>query len=278
MKFASLLCFAALLVQAWSTASGQTVHGTVTDRTTGEPVGYANVYIEDTDRGTVADGHGIYTIETGAATPDHTLSFNCIGYDTCTVRLRDIPQDGTFDALLTPVPQAIEEVTVVPVKTRLRRLGNNFKSPLMEAVHSDSLATGAEFGTIIKIKKRTWLEEVRINILRCSYDDLVLRLNIYGRDDTGQFVNILRHPIYASVPRTDEPATVTISLADLHIMTEDDILVAYQCIDCSPTGEIRFPIGLTGARSLVRPHQGAAWGDTEWSFRFPINIIARVER
>ena len=85
-------------------------------------------------------------------TPDHTLSFNCIGYDTCTVRLRDIPQDGTFDAFLAPVPQVIEEVTVVPVKTRLKRLGNNFRSPLMEAVHQDDL-TGVEFGTIIKIKK-----------------------------------------------------------------------------------------------------------------------------
>lgn len=153
MKFASLLCFALLLPQAWSTVSGQTVHGTVTDRTTGEPVGYANIWFNGTGRGTVADGHGIYSIDAGTVTPDHTLSFNCIGYDTCTVRLRDIPQDGTFDAFLAPVPQVIEEVTVVPVKTRLKRLGNNFRSPLMEAVHQDDL-TGVEFGTIIKIKKK----------------------------------------------------------------------------------------------------------------------------
>ncbi len=150
----------------------------VTDRTTGEPVGYANISFNGTGRGMVADGHGIYSIDAGTVTPDHTLSFNCIGYDTCTVRLRDIPQDGTFDAFLAPVPQVIEEVTVVPVKTRLKRLGNNFRSPLMEAVHQDDL-TGVEFGTIIKIKKRTWLEKVRINVLSCSYDDLVFRLNIY---------------------------------------------------------------------------------------------------
>lgn len=277
MKFASLLCFALLLPQAWSTVSGQTVHGTVTDRTTGEPVGYANIWFNGTGRGTVADGHGIYSIDAGTVTPDHTLSFNCIGYDTFTVRLRDIPQDGTFDAFLAPVPQVIEEVTVVPVKTRLKRLGNNFRSPLMEAVHQDDL-TGVEFGTIIKIKKRTWLEKVRINVLSCSYDDLVFRLNIYGRDEMGRFVNILRQPIYASIPRTDDPTTVTINLADLHIVTDDDLIVAYQHISSSLTGQIRFPIGLTGARSCVRYNQGDAWEDTEWSFRFPISLIARVER
>lgn len=58
MKFASLLCFALLLPQAWSTVSGQTVHGTVTDRTTGEPVGYANIWFNGTGRGTVADEIG----------------------------------------------------------------------------------------------------------------------------------------------------------------------------------------------------------------------------
>lgn len=277
MKFASLLCSALLLPLAWGTASGQTVHGTVTDRTTGEPVGYTNIWFDGTGRGTVADEHGAYSIDAGSATPDHTLSFNCIGYDTCTVRLRDIPQDGTFDALLTPVPQVIEEVTVVPVKTRLKRLGNNFRSPMMEAVVQDTL-NGVEFGTIITIKKRTWLEEVRINVLSCSYDDLVFRLNIYGRDETGRFVNILRQPIYASVPRTDTMTTVTINIADLHIMTEDDILVAYQHIGSSLTGKIRFPIGFTGARSCIRYNQGDAWEDTEWSFRYPISVIARVER
>lgn len=135
-------------------------------------------------------------------------------------------------------------MTVVPVKTRLKRLGNNFRSPLMEAVHQDDL-TGVEFGTIIKIKKRTWLEEVRINVLSCSYDDLTFRLNIYGRDEMGRFVNILRQPIYASIPRTDDPTTVTINLADLHIVTDDDLIVAYQHISSSLTGQIRFPIGLT---------------------------------
>ncbi|MFR7708516.1 MAG: hypothetical protein ACLUZZ_05465 [Alistipes inops] len=163
------------------------------------------------------------------------------------------------------------------MKTRLKRLGNNFRSPLMEAVHQDDL-TGVEFGTIIKIKKRTWLEEVRINVLSCSYDDLTFRLNIYGRDEMGRFVNILRQPIYASIPRTDDPTTVTINLADLHIVTDDDLIVAYQHISSSLTGQIRFPIGLTGARSCVRYNQGDAWEDTEWSFRFPISLIARVER
>ena len=70
----------------------------------------------------------------------------------------------------------------------------------------------------------------------------------------GRFVNILRQPIYASIPRTDDPTTVTINLADLHIVTDDDLIVAYQHISSSLTGQIRFPIGLTGARSL-RPIQ-----------------------
>ncbi len=95
----------------------------------------------------------------------------------------------------------------------------------------------------------------------------------------GRFVNILRQPIYASIPRTDDPTTVTINLADLHIVTDDDLIVAYQHISSSLTGQIRFPIGLTGARrSCVRYNQGDAWEDTEWSFRFPISLIARVER
>ena len=278
MKFASLLCSALLLPLAWGTASGQTVHGTVTDRTTGEPVGYTNIWFDGTGRGTVADEHGAYSIDAGSATPDHTLSFNCIGYDTCTVRLRDIPQDGTFDVLLAPVPQVIEEVTVVPVKTRLKRLGNNFRSPMGIGLLDKHLRGGGEYGTIIKIKKRTWLEEVQMNVRSCSYDGLVFRLNIYGRDETGHFVNILRQPIYASVPRTDTMTTVTINIADLHIMTDDDIIVAYQHIDSSQGGQLILPVSFTGARSFYRSNPGEAWENAEGSFRYPISVIARVER
>lgn len=79
---ACIACFFALT----SITAQSTVRGTVFDKDTGEPIGFCNVFIEESNQGTNTDINGFYSInriEPGS----YTLMATFVGYDTTRVSI-----------------------------------------------------------------------------------------------------------------------------------------------------------------------------------------------
>lgn len=277
MKIKKLL-FTILLLLNSLALCGQTISGSVTDAVSGSPIGYVSIGIPDTPRGSVCGSEGNYALSVNDINKNNTIQFSCIGYETYELTVREaLSKEGGCNIALTPINHTMEEVVITPLHTKTKRLGNNFKSAQMKAVAKAS-TRGFEFGVIIKVKKRAFLERVEVNVSECTYNDMIFRLNIYNINEDGTYTNLLRLPIYAHVERTDQTTTVKVELSEYGIVAQSNILVSFEHIEEQESGTISFPIGLTGSRSLLRKNVASEWEGLELNCKFPISVIAQVEQ
>lgn len=254
---------------------GQSISGFITDASTRLPISYATVSIPDTSYGVVAGASGEYTLKTDNIPSGSIIHASCIGYIDSKIPLAEIQHSNTCNIELTPASYAIENIIVSPTNTKLKKFGNSFQSRNMIVATNDTMR-GVEFGVVIDLKKRAWLQKAEVNVRKCSYKDMVFRLNIYEQDDNGKYVTILRTPIYATVKQTDNLISIAINLSQYDIIAEGKILVAFENIEEKHLGSISFPIGFSGASSLIRYNQADEWQNTELNFRFPISVTAVV--
>ncbi|MFO8098260.1 MAG: TonB-dependent receptor [Salinibacter sp.] len=96
-----------LLVPGLVLAQDQTVSGTVTDESTGEPLPGATVQVDGSDRGTATDSEGAYEIRVSEG---ETLLFSFVGYES-----QEVAVEGrtTIDVALSSAQQELDEVVVV---------------------------------------------------------------------------------------------------------------------------------------------------------------------
>ncbi len=109
------------------TFAQQKVTGTVTDASTGEPLPGVNIMIEGTDKGTVTDFDGKYTI---TASPEDVLVFSYVGYNEVkekvgnrsVINVKLVPGEKLEDVIISAVAGATEKkklsVSVVSVKSK----------------------------------------------------------------------------------------------------------------------------------------------------------------
>lgn len=117
-RYTLFLCFFFL---ATVVSFAQKVSGKVTDKSTGEPVPYMNVYYDGKGIGTTTDMNGHYSIETRAGLTKLTFSF--VGYKTQVVTV--IPgRNQTIDIIADPDDNQIAEVTVKPKREKYSRKNN----------------------------------------------------------------------------------------------------------------------------------------------------------
>ena len=97
-----------LLIPGLAWAQEQTIRGTVTDATSGEPLPGATVQVATMQQGTATSSDGTYEL----SVPDEaeTLTFSFVGYTT-----QEVPIEGqtVIDVALSPAQQALDEVVVV---------------------------------------------------------------------------------------------------------------------------------------------------------------------
>jgi iron complex outermembrane receptor protein len=113
---ATLFGLAALLLAfGFTPLAAQTVTGTVTDASTGEPLPFANIIVQGTQLGTATDIDGEYTLEVPG--PDAVLVFRYIGYLAQELVVGD---RTVIDVALEEDANLLDEVVVVGYGTQRR--------------------------------------------------------------------------------------------------------------------------------------------------------------
>lgn len=93
----------------------------VADRTTGLPLSYASVYLNDGRRGTVTNRQGEFAIR--IADGDESLAVSYVGYEK-----RTVPIDRLTDTVwLRPMTFEIETITVIPADKLTERLFKRYE-------------------------------------------------------------------------------------------------------------------------------------------------------
>lgn len=121
-----------ILMSLWITsASGMAigdrtvVRGSVKDKTTGDPLSYATIYVDGTTIGTTSNEKGDFTISFPASSTEKELSVVVcyVGFNDFTATIKD-GQTNTVRAALTPTAYKVEEVKIKAKREKYNKRNN----------------------------------------------------------------------------------------------------------------------------------------------------------
>ncbi len=262
--------FALLLVLALTgAASAQPYSAVVVDGGTGAPVAYANVGLPGKNRGTVTDSAGRFTLDIPADAD--TLAVTMLGYQSARQPVRTLP-GGRIRLLPKAAP--LREVVVKARAARQRWVGNRTRNPFYN-IGLGNCKPGYGIGVLMEAPwTPSFLEEVRFNVSRCSYDSLFLRLVVL-RLDGGVFTPVLDHPIYIRESRQQATDGFTVDLRSERIAVAGSFLVGIEVVRDLGPGDFMLSAKGRGAPTYIRLNSEAGWS-TDYAGGGAVGISARV--
>lgn len=254
---------------------GQSYAGFVKNQISNEPLSYVNIGIVGKNVGTVSDLDGSFSIELNSDFDDDSLRFSYIGYKPFVVKVSDYKNLPIKDIALQQQAFSLNEIVVHPVNMEDKILGNKFKGNKIQAGFRENYK-GFECGVLLKIKKSAILEEFVCSIASSSYDSIFYRLNIYKEDEGGNFVNILKAPIYIHQKINNKQTILRVNLIDYDIRVDGNTLVTLEHIADMGEGHLLFSGGFMGSACYYRKTSQGYWEKLPCKIGF--NVKAKVEK
>lgn len=179
-----------LLVSLQWQAMGQTqLSGIVLDKTTQQPIEYANIGIAGKNIGTVCNAHGKFELELPNDRLHDYLIVYHLGYEMAKLKIEDLLTNPLLITIeLKPSPVVLEEITISD--TRPVKLGHRPNDRSVKGFFNAS-GLGLEGGTLVKNKGTLLLTSFHFHILKIPFDSLKFRLNFYteNKKEPAQSIN-----------------------------------------------------------------------------------------
>lgn len=272
--FLSISILLVLLLAAICCLFAQPISGQIKNSMTQKPIEYVNIGLMGKEIGTVTNLVGSFTLEI----PDHynndTLYFSSVGYESKGIKVSDYRKNKDKFVFLDEKKYAIEEVSIIPRKFKKKTLGvtTDSKSFLAGFNNND---LGYELGLLMKVKKSTYIQKVKINVGSCTYDSVFLRLNIYKSKGNMQFENILKEPIYIHLAKNELEKPIEIDLRSQYLHVDGDFLVTLEYVKGLGEGQLMFCASLLSQATYYRDISQGKWQKIPASIG--ISISAEVE-
>ncbi|MCP4178426.1 MAG: carboxypeptidase-like regulatory domain-containing protein, partial [bacterium] len=219
----------------------QNYSGYVLDKKTGNPIKYVNIGIVNKNIGTVSDFNGKFKLFVDSKFNKDFLKFSCIGYHSNSIRISDLEEQKHNNIELTPKIIELKKIVVHPKSYKKRTVGLRKTDGTRSGFSNNSL--GWETGIIVKFKKKSFLEKVKLNIAECSFDTIFFRLNIYKTIGKLNFENILDTPIYFKVPKNKATGKFSIDLNSYNLVLQGDYLITIENVKNLGEGKLYFYTG-----------------------------------
>lgn len=106
--------------------TNQPIQGYITDKDTGEPVGYAHILITGTSQGTASNAEGQFRLPHSLLDDAGVeIRVSAVGYETTYYKLEDLINDDSKRILITLPPLVYERDSAVLMGSRLRAFRQN---------------------------------------------------------------------------------------------------------------------------------------------------------
>ncbi len=219
--------------------SGQSISGIVVDEKDKLPVAYVNIGVAGKNIGTVSDVAGRYELQIDEKNDDDTLLFTCIGYMPYSIKISALRNETGKNIVLEKNYYQLDEVLINPKIFEQKTLGVITRSRKLSVIPQKPLL-GKEYGILMKVKKSAVIKKVNINVLRCSYDTVFYRINIYKVLGELRFENVLRDPVYINLSKYQVKDKISIDLQSYNIVVDGDFLVSLEHVKDLGPGNIEF--------------------------------------
>jgi hypothetical protein len=198
-----------------------------------------NVGIIGRNIGTVTDLYGNYSLKLDPVTPNDSIRFSMIGYQSETFPVSRFITDSLKNIFLNTRIYTISEVKVVYHKLKAIVLGNPVTSDRLRSGF-DSNTLGAELGIKLAVRRRVGLTHLNLNVAICSFDSVTYRLNIYQIENKTEYRNILTTPVYISFTKDRINDVLTFDLRKYSIIVQGDVLISLELYKDLGEGKLLF--------------------------------------
>jgi hypothetical protein len=161
--------------------SGQ-IRGRVSDKTTGQPIPYANVFLKDKPIGATTDMNGDFEIKTNIE--NNELIVSAIGYESQLINGRD----SNYTILLIPKIYELSEVKISPKKNKSKLIIDSYNKNKIHYYFSCGgypWIVGKYFKFQPEYKSTPFLKQIKLLTSCVSVDSGVFNLRIISFNEDG---------------------------------------------------------------------------------------------
>lgn len=242
----------------------QTISGTVTDKTTGQPVPFASIGFTGRHTGVLSDEQGKFILPLPSVTENDSLRITAIGYNTTSFGKKEYESWKNSNIPLKALVYDLAEVKVKAKKVKIRVLGTE---PYSErncsafAGESDNwigkqvaIRAGNKEGISV------YIEEFRFFIIKNEYaDSLRFRLMLYSVNASG-----FPGPTFLAKPVIFKTAVkkgeVKVDLRPYNINTTGDFFISLECLEQKMESTKFCFAGSYAVPSFYKTAPFAEWG------------------
>ena len=222
-----LLIFAALLLSGYLHA--QKIVGKTLDTATGKPLSFVHIGVEQQDRGTISTDLGIFRLEVAGLSPNDSVRFSTIGYETRYLTLNEL--QARSEVQLTPTTYGLNQFTLaVPTSTERLTLGANKPSKMTTGESGTTdFGRGWEWGLKIPYPDRPYyLETINFHTRFNTIDSALFRIHVYSVRHGLPDRPLLTEAVYTTSRKKDK--WISARLLEQALLIEEDIIVTYELV------------------------------------------------
>lgn len=250
-----------IFLAALTSATAQTLKGTLKDARTGEPLPYVNIGVVKKGIGTVSDENGKFNLPVPEGHSADTIRISMIGYAALDYTVAGLAKRLHGNSGITMNEQAtqLKEIVVTNRKQKEKLLGNKTQSQGVTAAFTTN-KLGNEVGMIMRIKgSPTLLKTFNASIASDKNPPVKMRLNFYNVKKGLPNELIIKENIIIEAPRSS--GLLTVDLSPYNIMVDDDFFVTLEWIEDAP-GRVSFSAALLATPIISRGTSQDEWTKT----------------
>ena len=243
----NLLSVFVLALCSFHCSHGQsTLEGRLLSLSDQQPLIYANVGLVACNLGTVTDVEGRFVLTIPDSLRGKEIRFSQYGFEpySMVVSAAFFQQaEGGLLIYMTEHVQDQEEMTVRAPELKQKELGRKSENGTI-TVGFLSYQLGSEMGSVIDVKRRSYVEDFNFGVYATGYDTLVFRINFFACDKKGVPTDSLltKSVVFGWNPSMN--GMVSIDLKEEYITLKQDALLSLEIVG----GE--FSNGEIGKRSV----------------------------
>ena len=221
------LLLVALLLFNFGIANGQsTLQGKITEATTNQPIAYVNIGIPAKGEGTVSNETGNFELE--YSDPADLVTISSVGYMTQKKSVNELLQNGEVK-----LEQQIQEIKEIKVSANQFGAEQIFGMQNKESGRKVSMGfghakLGTEAGSVIRIKKETYLKSANFYQNSTDGGDLLFRVNIYRVEKGKIGEKVLQENVIVRAPQNR--SVITVDLTPYELVVDHDVFLSLEWI------------------------------------------------
>lgn len=257
----------------------QLYSGKVIDNESKAPIQFVTIGIINKNKGTLSDETGKFKINLESQYYKDSIRLSIIGYESKSFLVkdfRDFLQDSGKIVKLNKKIYSLTEVVIRPNEFGSKIIGKKIMFPpgfLTQMYDSSGSIAGCEYGALLKIPKPVcFVDDIRLSVESCTFDSIILRLNIYKIDKKKNIECILREPIYVTINNFEGREEKIFDLRKYNLKVNTNFIAAFEVVKPYGCGYISFFNSLWGDPLYYRLN-----GQSEWSrHRAKLSICSKV--